>query len=71
MAKKSYIHLNKETMQVQEPTVAYQRMNAVSATFPCSMTIDELKAEVMQSVEDAQNGLGITIEQARNRHPRI
>ncbi|MDR3262667.1 MAG: hypothetical protein LBT78_12675 [Tannerella sp.] len=40
-------------------------------TVPCRMTADELRAEVIQSVKDARNGLGITVEQARARHPRL
>ena len=38
---------------------------------PCRMSIDELKTELRQSIEDARNGLYITIEQARARHPRL
>jgi len=38
---------------------------------PCRMTLDDLKTELRLSVEDAQKGLYITIEQARKRHPRL
>ncbi|NDV97419.1 hypothetical protein D0T84_21330 [Dysgonomonas sp. 521] len=34
--------------------------NAVQKKKPAVMTVDELKTEVMQSVDDAKNGLGIT-----------
>ena len=40
-----------------------------TVAMPCCMAIDELKTELQQSVEDANNGLGITIKQARKRHP--
>ncbi|MDR3269652.1 MAG: hypothetical protein LBT83_11385 [Tannerella sp.] len=40
-------------------------------TVPCRMTADALRTEVIQSVKNARNGLGITIEQARARHPRL
>jgi hypothetical protein len=52
---------------VAEPVATYPAKVTVSR--PCHITVDELKAEVLQSVEDAGNGLGITIEQARKRHP--
>ena len=52
---------------VSEPAIAYRTKPAV---LPCCMTIDELKSEVMQSVEDAKNSSYITLEQARARHPR-
>ena len=51
-----------------EPDVEYCDSPLVS---PCLMTIDELRTELRQSVEDARNGLYITIEQARKRHPRL
>jgi hypothetical protein len=35
------------------------------------MTLAELKAEVRQSVADAQTGSGITLAEARARHPRL
>jgi hypothetical protein len=38
---------------------------------PCRMTVEELRAEVRESVKDAEKGLGITVEQARTIHPRI
>jgi hypothetical protein len=38
---------------------------------PCQMTVAELRAEAEQSVLDAQNGWGISIEEARALHPRI
>lgn len=50
-----------------EPDVAYSDSLLVP---PCLMTIDDLKTELRQSVKDARNGLYITIEQARKRHPR-
>ena len=53
---------------VCEPVVAYRTKSGVP---PCQMTIDELKTEVQQSVEDAKNGSYITLEQARTRHPRL
>ena len=34
---------------------------------PCRMTEAELRREVMQSVEDAENGLGVTLAEARKR----
>jgi hypothetical protein len=37
--------------------------------YPCRMTVEELRAEVRESVEDAKKGLGITVEQARSIHP--
>ena len=38
---------------------------------PGSLTIDELKVEVRQSVEDACKGMGITFERAKMQHPRL
>jgi hypothetical protein len=35
---------------------------------PCRMTEMEMRYEVMQSVEDAEKGLGITLSEARKRH---
>jgi len=59
-----------EIMQtnVCEPEVDYCTL---SVEPPCRMTIDELKTELYQSIEDAKNGLYITIEQARQRHLRL
>jgi hypothetical protein len=78
MLNKSYKTPEDVPMAVANSAVAYRagatetspslewRPNVVQ---PCRMTVDELKTEVQQSVEDAANGLGITIEQARKRHP--
>ncbi|MDR3328905.1 MAG: hypothetical protein LBS63_02195 [Prevotellaceae bacterium] len=38
---------------------------------PCRMTVAELRAEVEQSVLDVQNGLVVSMEEMRARHPRI
>ena len=35
---------------------------------PCQMTEMELRSEIMQSIKDAENGLGITLAEARKRH---
>jgi len=35
---------------------------------PCQMTETEMRYEVMQSVKDAEKGLGITLAEARKRH---
>ena len=35
---------------------------------PCQMTEMEMRSEVMQSVKDAEKGLGITLAEARKRH---
>jgi len=35
---------------------------------PCQMTEIEMRYEVMQSVKDAEKGLGITLSEARKRH---
>ena len=35
---------------------------------PCKMTEVEMRLEVMQSVKDAEKGLGITLADARKRH---
>ena len=35
---------------------------------PCQMTEIEMRYEVMQSVRDAEKGLGITLADARKRH---
>jgi hypothetical protein len=80
MPNKPYKIKDDVPMTVGEPAVAYQRTEPAiklntnvpyNPALPCRMTIDELKAEVRQSVEDAGNGLGITLEQARMRHPRL
>jgi len=64
---------------VAEPIMAYRAATVNSSpnpatllhsVLPCCMSIDELKFEVQQSIEDAQNGLGITLEQAKSRHLR-
>ena len=34
---------------------------------PCRMTEMEMRREVMQSIEDADKGLGITLAEARKR----
>ena len=34
---------------------------------PCRMTEAELRREVMQSIEDAEKGLGVTLAEARKR----
>jgi hypothetical protein len=59
---------------VAEPAVAYKAMPFdIVEKFDLSScsTLAELKAELRQSVKDADNGLGITLEQARARHPRL
>jgi hypothetical protein len=38
---------------------------------PCQMTEQEMRYEVMLSVEDADKGLGITLAEARKRHLAI
>ena len=62
-------------MIISEPAVAYRRakvpMFPLYDHLPCQMSIEELRADVCQSVEDARNGLGITLKQARMRHPRL
>jgi hypothetical protein len=35
---------------------------------PCQYTEEELKTHVMQGIEDAKNGLGISQEEMRKRH---
>jgi len=35
---------------------------------PCQMTEIEMRYEVMQSIKDAEKGLGITLAEARKRH---
>ncbi|MCL2327168.1 MAG: hypothetical protein FWC39_01510 [Bacteroidetes bacterium] len=35
---------------------------------PCQMTEMEMRHEVMQSIDDAEQGLGITLSEARKRH---
>jgi hypothetical protein len=74
---KKFDNLLSVPMTVGEPAVAYQKAVSrasenrnLNSVQPCRMTTDELKTEVRQSVEDARNGLGITLEQARVRHPR-
>ena len=67
MPNKPYIVPETMPTNVCEPEVA----SFVEALPSCSMTLDELKAELRQSVEDAQNGLYFTLEQARSRHPRL
>ena len=42
--------------------------NETSLKTPCQITKNELRNEVMQSVNDAEKGLGITIAEARKRH---
>jgi hypothetical protein len=78
MPNKSYKNPEDAQMVVADSAVSYRTGAAESSPSlewrpnviqPCHMTVDELKAEVRQSVEDAGNGLGITIEQARRRHP--
>lgn len=68
MKNKQYKKSENTPATLHEPAVTYLTK---STSPPCSMTIDELKNEVRQSVKDAQNGLHITLEQARNRHPRL
>ena len=68
MPNKLYVFPETTPANTCEPEVAYCSQ-AVEP--PCCMTLDELKAELRLSVEDAQNGLYITIEQARKQHPRL
>ena len=51
-------------------TMSVDVLRLEKTVMPCRMTVDELRAEVLQSVKDAQNGLGISIEQVRSKHPR-
>jgi hypothetical protein len=67
MSNKPYIVPETTPTNICEP----EGVSFVEALPSCSMTLDELKIELCQSVEDAQNGLYITIEQARSRHPRL
>ena len=43
--------------------IANERINN-----PCQMTVNEMRYEVMQSLQDAEKGLGVTIKEARSRH---
>jgi hypothetical protein len=56
---------------VSEPSMAYKMATHNYPTMPCRMTTNELKAEIRQSIEDANNGLGITLSEARKQHPRL
>ncbi|MDR2556233.1 MAG: hypothetical protein LBC49_00795 [Bacteroidales bacterium] len=56
---------------VCEPSIAYKMAVHNYSTMPCRMTESELNAEIRQSIKDADNGLGITISEARSRHPRL
>lgn len=38
---------------------------------PCKMTVEELRNEVVESIEDVRKGLGVSIENARAKHPRM
>ena len=38
---------------------------------PCRMTEAEMRYEVIQSINDAERGLGITLAEARKRHSEI
>jgi hypothetical protein len=38
---------------------------------PCQMSENELRYEVLESVKDARTGLGISLAQARKKHPII
>jgi hypothetical protein len=49
----------------------YEQLKTGMAIEPCQMTVNELRTEVMASVEDAHKGLGISVDAARARHPRI
>ncbi|MDR1783271.1 MAG: hypothetical protein LBR13_03320 [Dysgonamonadaceae bacterium] len=74
MSNKPYNLTDNTTESVAEPAVAYNAVHlGIVEKFDlrsCS-TLAELKAELRQSVKDASNGLGITLEQARARHPRL
>ena len=35
---------------------------------PCQMTETEMRYEVIQSIEDAEKGLGVTLAEARKRY---
>ena len=35
---------------------------------PCQMTKTEMRQEVMQSIQDAEKGLGTTLAEARKKH---
>ena len=68
MLNKPYIIPETAPTNVCEPEIAY--FSPVVAP-PCRMSLDELKSELCQSIEDAQRGVYFTIEQARKRHPRL
>ena len=38
---------------------------------PCQITETEMRCEVMQSLEDAEEGLGVTLAEARKRHSSV
>jgi hypothetical protein len=49
----------------------YNHLKIGMTVEPCQMTVSELRNEVMTSLEDASNGLGVSVEVARARHPRV
>lgn len=78
MPKKEYETGGNALEILAEPAVAYRTKplrgnveTASGAVLPGQVTIAELKTELRQSLEDSRNGLGITLEQARARRPRL
>jgi hypothetical protein len=54
-------------MKTMELEVTKEKKTSIP--FPCQMTVEELKAEVAESLEDIRNGRCFTEEEMLERHP--
>lgn len=46
-----------------------QHTNKKAERLPAQMTVDELKEVLKKSIEESKQGLGMTTEELRKRHP--
>ncbi|GHT40881.1 hypothetical protein FACS189437_07090 [Bacteroidia bacterium] len=55
-------------MNTLELEIKRKKIAKEPARYPCRMSVEELRYEVMQSVKDAKMGLGKSIEEVRVKY---
>jgi hypothetical protein len=74
MKEKTYLCrtlLNKKNMNTTELETMRKEAEKTILSPPCQFTIDELQTELIQAVDDFNNGRTYTMEEMRAIHPPL
>ena len=62
-------HINDEQLLHKIKNLICQHTTPKAERLPAQMTVEELKEVLKKSIEESKQGLGMTSEELRKRHP--